>query len=134
VSVVIDTDVVVALLDADDAHHDEAAAWVATYDDDLVTTPLALAEMDRFATREGASKPFWRDLERGAYAIRWWADAIDETLAIARRRPDLGLTDASLVALANRLGTERIATFDHTHFRTLKAKSGKPFTILPADG
>jgi predicted nucleic acid-binding protein len=133
VSVVVDTNVVVALLDADDVHHAEAVAWVGAYDDDLVTTPLALAEMDHFAGREGATKVFHRDLDRGVYGVRWWADALDETLAIARRRPDIGLTDASLVALADRLRTDRIATFDHAHFRTLRSKGGRPFTLLPAD-
>ena len=58
----------------------------------------------------------WRDFERGAYAVRWWADALNETIAIARRHPDTGLTDASLVALAGRVNTRRIATFDE-HFR-----------------
>ena len=39
-----------------------------------------------------------------------------ETVAIARRHPWIGLTDASLVALAGLLRTNRILTFDH-HFR-----------------
>ena len=122
--------------DTDEPRHAQMAAWVTTLDDDLVTTPLALAEMDHVVPRRGgeeARKHLWRDLGRGAVVVRWWADAVDETLGIARRRPELGLVDASLVALAERLRTDRIATFDMRHFRTLKTRRGKPFTILPAD-
>ncbi len=57
---------------------------------------------------------------------------MDEALAVARKRPELGLVDASLVALAQRLRTNRIATLDD-HFRTLTTRNGKPFAILPDD-
>ena len=132
-SVVVDTDIVVALLDTGDANHEAAARWIVTYDDDLVTTPLALAEMDHFARCEGALEALRRDLERGVYTVRWWADALDETLVIARRH-DLSLADASLVALADRLRTDRIATFDRARFGALTTRAGMPFTILPDAG
>ena len=64
--------------------------------------------------------------------MRWWADALIETLAIARRHPSIGLTDASLVALAGRAAHQRIATFDH-HFRSLTTPDGEPFVLLPDD-
>jgi predicted nucleic acid-binding protein len=105
-------------------------------DDDLVTSPLALAEMDYFIGRyggRGAAEVLWTDFASGAYGVRWWADALEETLAIARANPPIGLTDASLVALAGRLRTNRIATFDHRHFRALNTPDGQPFTVLPAD-
>lgn len=135
-SVVLDSSAVVVLYDRDEPRHSEMAEWLAVLDEDFVTTPLALAEMDHLVPRRGgleARKHLWRDLNTGGIAVRWWADALDETLKIARRRPDLGLVDASLVALAERLRTDRIATFDLRHFRTLKTRGGKPFTILPAD-
>ena len=77
-----------------------------------MATPLAVAEMDYLVERRGgarARETLWDDLEAGAYAARWWADALTETVAIARRHPWLGLTDASLVALAGLLRTNRIA-------------------------
>jgi uncharacterized protein len=132
-SVVLDTGVIVALYDLSDQHHAQARAWYATFDDELVTTPLALAEMDHLATRAGARDTLWGDLERGAFAVRWWADGTTDSLAVARRHRDIGLTDASLVALAARVRTDRIATFDHRHFRALTTVGGAPFTVLPAD-
>ncbi len=134
-TVVLDTGVVVALYDRTDAHHDRARTWVLEVDDDLVTTPLAVAEMDHLVRRDGgadASAGFWHDLDVGAYTVRWWADALAETLGIARRHPFLGLVDASLVALAGRLRTSRIATFDQ-HFRSVPTPDGEAFVVLPAD-
>ena len=55
-----------------------------------------------------------------------------EVVAVARRHPWIGLTDASLVALAGRLRTNRIVTFDD-HFRSLTTPAGEPFVVLPAD-
>ena len=131
-TVVVDTSMAVALYDADDDHHTEASAWIAESDDDLVVTPLVVAELDHVVPRRVIGE-LLRDFEVGAYVVRWWADALTETLAVARARPDIGLTDASLVALAGRLRTNRIATFDHRHFRTLNDTAGRPFRLLPAD-
>jgi uncharacterized protein len=134
-TVVLDTNVVLALYDASDPDHGRVADWVATVDDDLVATPLAVAEMDYLVGRRGgtvARDALWRDLGAGAYLVRWWADALAETLQIARRHPFAGLTDASLVALAGRLRTNRIATFDG-HFRALTTPDGHAFVMLPDD-
>jgi uncharacterized protein len=133
VSVVLDTGIIVALYDVADQHHAEARAWYDAFDDDLVTTPLALAEMDHLATEARARDALWSDLERGALGVRWWADAMLETIAIAREHPQIGLTDASLVALAARLRTDRIATLDLDHFRSLTTRDGEAFVLLPAD-
>lgn len=134
-SIVVDTSFVLALYDAADDHHTAAAAWVGDVDDELVTTPLALAELDHLVgSIDRQARPvLYDDFDRGAFTLRWWADALAESIVIARRRPDIGLTRASLVALAARVRTNRIATFDHAHFSTLTTSAGEPFVLLPAD-
>ena len=134
-TVVLDTNIVVALYDAADPDHALIADWVTTLDEDLVATPLAVAEMDYLVYKRGgdlAREALWRDLDAGAFLVRWWADAIGETLRIARRHPFAGLTDASLVALAGLLRTQRIATVDQ-HFRSMTPPGGEAFVLLPAD-
>jgi predicted nucleic acid-binding protein len=74
----------------------------------------------------------WHDLEAGAYVVSWWEAAMGESVAIARKHPSLGLTDASLVAVAGRAGRDRIATFDQ-HFRRVTTAGGRPFRLLPGD-
>ncbi|MDX2178712.1 MAG: PIN domain-containing protein [Bryobacteraceae bacterium] len=46
---------------------------------------------------------------------------------------DLGLADASVVATAERIGTERILTTDLRNFRVVRSKWGRPFRLLPWD-
>jgi predicted nucleic acid-binding protein len=134
-SIVLDTNFLVALLGEDDEDHRVALDWIMSTDEDLITTPLALAEMDYMITRYGgkaAAQGVWEDFESGAYGLRWWADGLHETIRIAKRHPFLGLADASLVALAGILRTNRIATFDQ-HFRSVLTPDGEPFVVLPAD-
>jgi predicted nucleic acid-binding protein len=134
VTVVLDTSAVLALYDAGEPGHEAVAALVDTLDEDLVATPLAVAEMDALVLARGgeaARDALWHDLGSGAFAVRWWADAMGETLAIAATHPTLGLVDASLVALAARVRTQRIATLDPT-FRSITTPDGAPFVTLPA--
>ena len=46
---------------------------------------------------------------------------------------DIGLTDASLIVLAEHYRTDEILTLDHRHFRAVTGLSGRPFRLLPAD-
>ena len=46
---------------------------------------------------------------------------------------DVGLTDASLVVLADRYDVRDVLTLDERHFRSLRDSRGRPFRILPAD-
>jgi predicted nucleic acid-binding protein len=134
-SIVLDTSFIVALFSEDEKDHAAAHDWLVASDEDLVTTPLALAEMDHLIEARGgdlAKRVLWEDFDSGAYGLRWWAEGLHETIRIARQHPFLGLTDASLVALAGILRTNRIATFDQ-HFRSVLTPDGEPFVVLPDD-
>ena len=43
----------------------------------------------------------------------------------------LGTTDASVIALAERLGVDEIATLDHRHFRVVRPSHVQTLTLLP---
>ena len=134
-SIVLDTNFLVALLAEQSPRHEVAHDWLLSTDEDLVTTPLALSEMDYLVTKYGgepAAQILWDNFDDGAFGLRWWAEGLHETIRIARRHPFLGLADASLVALAGILRTNRIATFDQ-HFRSVLTPDGEPFVVLPDD-
>ncbi len=137
--IIVDTSVIYALLDAADGRHAQSSAWYATVDDDLATTPLVIAEADHLAQARGgpaAVRAFHADVRRGVYAIEWWPEAAAHAVDIATRHADLGvgLADASLVALAARLETTFIATFDERHFRAMRPLRGaSAFRLLPLD-
>lgn len=136
--IVVDTSVIYALLDAADSNHGQAARWYETVDEEIATTPLVVAEVDHLAPRAGvrARRAFLRDLNSGAYSIEWWPAAAGVSGLVAMTYEDAGvsLTDASLVALAARHRTTRVATFDERHFRSMRPHyGGAAFTLLPAD-
>ena len=137
--IVVDASFAYALLDDADEGFRVATAWYDRPHSDLVTTPLVLAEVDHLAmTRLGPSAraAFLADVAQGGYDIAWCDTAAAEAVRVAERYADLGpsLTDTSLVALAARLGTTAIATFDERHFRAMRPLTGEPaFTLLPAD-
>lgn len=122
-----------------DNNHELVRGWMESLERELVTTPLVIAELDYLVNERGgtgAIRALREDLDRYAYQVEWWRTALHETVAIARRHEEieLGLTDASLVALAAHLRTTTIATLDERHFRALQPLSGgDTFTLLPAD-
>ena len=136
--IVVDTSVIVGYMNASDRLHAKVSAWLDAADDDLATTPLILSEVDHLLATWGgraALSAFRADLAAGAYLVEWWSSAIVVTVQVAERYADtgLGLADASLVALAERLETEDIATLDERHFRAIRPLRGGVFTLLPAD-
>jgi uncharacterized protein len=139
--IVLDTSVVLAFMDRRDADHRRVRGWMDDVEDELVTTPLVLAELDHLVTRQGgasAAKALREDFRRGAYLVEWWATALREAIAVAQRYEsmELGLTDASLIALAARAKTVEIATLDERHFRSARPTAGgdEAFRLLPYDG
>ncbi len=136
-TIVLDTSVVVAFMNRRDDDHERVVAWMESTGEDLVTPPLIVAEIDHLVSRGGgtdAAAAFYEDLTGGAYLVEWWPESVPETVEAARKNPGIGLADASLLALAARLETTRIATLDERHFRVLRPLTGESaFTLLPAD-
>jgi len=137
--IVIDTSAILAFMNAADEHHELVRAWLEREDDDLVTTPLIIAEVDHLVAARGgraALDALRADLVAGAYVIDWWPSAIATAVRVAQQYADsaLGLADASLVALAERLATVDIATLDERHFRAVRPlAAGDAFRLLPMD-
>ena len=59
------------------------------------------------------------DLSRAATVLEKYADA------------EIGLVDASIVAVAERLKLTTIATTDHRHFRLFRPRHCRAFVLLP---
>jgi hypothetical protein len=51
----------------------------------------------------------------------------------SRNNLDLGLADASVIAVAERIGTDRILTVDLGEFRVIGSAYGKPFRLLAGE-
>ena len=136
--IVADTGALVALVDADDKHH-EAVKDLFESDPGAWLVPWAvLPEVDYLlATHVGrrAQNAFLADLAQGAFSVEWGETAdVVRAAAIDRKYRDLrlGLVDAVVIAIAERLHARAIATLDVRHFGAVIIR-GKP-RLLPRDG
>ncbi len=99
---------------------------------------LVLAEVDYFLrNHRRAMNMFVKDLARGAFTYASpGADQLSRAMEIDRQFADLGLglVDASIVALSERLGVRRLATRDIRHFAAVRLRDGSAFelVVLPA--
>ena len=135
--IVADTGAVLALLDADEEHHETLRALFEA-DPGAWCLPWAvLPEVDYLlATRLGdkVERAFADDLAGGAFHVEWGetADLLRAAELNARYKSlRLGLVDGVVMAVAERLGAAAIATLDVKHFAAVKLE-GRP-RLLPRD-
>lgn len=88
------------------------------------------------ATRDGveAELAVLRELSGGAYELATIStdDLVTATEVVERYRDlGIGITDASIVVLADRYRTNTILTLDRIHFSVLRPLSGGRFTLVP---
>jgi len=98
----------------------------------LVITEVAYLLSSRLGY--GPEVRFLGDLASGAFSVepvaaRDWL-RIAELVATYRDLP-LGTVDASVIAVAERLGVHEVATVDRRHFTVVRPKHVGSFTLLP---
>jgi predicted nucleic acid-binding protein len=137
VALVLDTSVLLAALDAADPDHDSCAELVAGSTENLVVPSLVLSELDYWChERLGADVwlAFLEDVLAGAYAVECPSGAdLERCLELQRVYADLavGVVDASVLALVERLGEPKVATLDHRHFATMRPRHVEALQLLP---
>jgi len=103
----------------------------------LIVSPFVIAELDYLlATRVGveAEVSALEELSSGAYVLpSFGADDLSQVINVigAYHDQDIGLTDASLVTLADRYGTTEILTLDRRHFDVVRPLGGGYFRVRP---
>lgn len=138
-ALVCDTSGLLAALDRSDPDHLACVAAIEEHPGPLVLSPLVLAELDHLLrTRLGhaAARSAAEDVARGAYSLAVLTqDDVAACLEVDLAYSDLGLglTDASLVVLAQRVDTRLLLTLDERHFRAVHPLQGGAFRLLPAD-
>lgn len=135
--IVADTGAVLALFDRSDRHHAAMRELFERNPDAWVLPWAILPEVDYLVATELGRKAqeIWlADLADGAFAVEWGRDGDLRTAQRIDRRYRslaLGLVDAVVIAVAERLAAEAIATLDLRHFGAVKIQ-GSP-KLLPRD-
>ncbi len=134
-SALVDANVLVGLLDPEDALHERAIEGLSAATGDLVTTWPAVTEASHILGRRDRR---WQGtllsmIGDGELAIAPLAEAdaprLNELMAKYRSRP-MDLADASLVRVAERDGIETIVTLDRD-FHVYRAAGIGALKILP---
>jgi predicted nucleic acid-binding protein len=111
--VVVDTGVVIGVLDGSDAHHSAARAVLEIHrDDDLRIPSSAYAEAIVRPAREGRLDDVRRDLHALGLAIDAVAEQSAEAAARLRARHGLRLPDALVLGHAEAIEADLVLTTD----------------------
>ena len=132
---VVDAGPLYAVADADDRDHAACVETLSREDLRLVVPALVIAEATYFVGRRLGARaeraflsgiaeldieaPNPDDLQRMATLVEQYADF------------PLGGTDASVIALAERLEADTIVTLDHRHFAAVVPRHREAFLLLP---
>jgi len=132
---VFDTGPLYAALDRDDDDHEACAELLRRRDLRSVIPALVVAEVSYLAaTRLGAEVEAkfisaLSDLDVDSPPSQEWKRIAELILCYANF--PLGATDASVVALAERLQTPYVITLDRRHFQAIKPSHCETLQLLP---
>lgn len=136
-ALICDTGPLLAALDVADPDHGACARLLTQGGEDLIVPALVLAELDYWCARR-LTPDAWLvlldDVLEGAYLVE---PPRDVDLARCRELQatygdlGLGVVDASVIALAERLREGKVATLDHRHFRAVRPAHVDAFELLP---
>lgn len=131
--VLIDSGVIVALLDSRERYHSQCAAQVRDLDRAMTTCEAVIVESCHLLRRvPGAPERVLQNVEQGVFEIAFRPDnSASAVRAIMRKYRDLpaSLADACLIHLADELNTSDILTLD-SNFLTYRWRGRNPFRNL----
>ncbi len=132
---IVDANVLVAAIDPREVHHARCVEVLRRTDLDLVVPALVVTEVAYFVERR-LGPAVEAAFLRGLSELRVEAPLPEDwplVAAMVERYADLGLgtVDASIAVLADRLGTDLIATLDRRHFGAIRSLAGRSFRLLP---
>jgi hypothetical protein len=134
-AILADTGFLIALLDADDSHHRQAADLLKRGREAVVVPAVVLPEVCYLAQKylgAQAEVAFLKGLLQGDFALEWGEPAdLKRAVEILGARPEFGMVDATVMAVAERLHIRRVATFDRRHFGSFQPAHSGPFELRP---
>ncbi len=127
-TVVADTGAIYALIDQRDAWHERVMTWWTQRPRSVVLPATILSEISYLlGTRIGphADVAFARALAEGEFVVESLEpEDVQRAAELVREYADLplGLTDATVIAIAERLDAAEILTTDRRHFQVARSR------------
>lgn len=134
---IIDTGPLVAAANRKEPDHDACRRLLTETPGRLIVPALVVAEATFMIERAGGAAVearFLRSLQSPLFQIELPTDQdLGRAAELVEKYADLPLggTDASVVALAERLHETEIATLDHRHFKVVRPIHIAAFTLMP---
>jgi predicted nucleic acid-binding protein len=136
-ALVLDTGPLLAALDLADPDHEACAGLITEADEALVVPVLVLSELDYWCEQRldsGVWLAFIDDVIAGAYRVEAPSAAdLVRCRELQARYADfpLGIVDASVLAVVERLGETKLATLDRRHFAAVRPAHVQALDLLP---
>ncbi|MBI3983531.1 MAG: PIN domain-containing protein [Gemmatimonadetes bacterium] len=135
--VLADAGALYALVDRDDPWHDRVRSWWEA-EREPVRVPVTVVPEVTYLLGEWigarAELDFAREIVRGEFMIEDLREAdvrrAADVMAVYLDSP-IGFVDASIVAMAERLGVTRILTTDRRHFGLVRPSHVPAFELVP---
>jgi predicted nucleic acid-binding protein len=135
--IVVDTGVLLAAVSSRDRHHRESAEVLAAHAGELVTPALVIAEtswMIESVMGPQAESAFVTSVANGELGVEdLGTDDYRRCAELIAQYADLGLglVDASVVAVAERLGLATVATLNRRDFLVVRPNHCEALELLP---
>lgn len=136
-SAIVDTGILYAMADRDDAWHERVKVFLESQTDELVVPVTVLPEvcylMNTYIGRE-TERRFVFSLLQGEMRVENLApDDLKRASRLLEQYQDanIGFVDASVVAVAERLRIRRLLTTDRRHFSMIRPRHCPAFHLLP---
>ena len=138
-ALILDTGPLYATLDRSDADHAACRKLIEEVDEPLVIPAPVLVEVDYWIhvrLHPGVLVALLDDIIAGAYRVEdLHAEDYGRIREICDRYADadVGLVDAAVLAVVERLNEPKVATLDHRHFRVLRPRHVDALRLVPEE-
>ena len=135
IELLLDTGAFVALVDRSERRHSDCVAVLEGWSGSVVTTEAVLTEtLYLVGPRWQAQKVCLEFLLRGAFLLVPQSQASLKRISVLMekyRNVPMDYADATLVALGEELGTDRVFTLDNRGFSAYRLNQRRPFQLVP---
>jgi len=134
--ILVDTGPLVAAADADDANHERCVAFLAGAPRPLLVAASVIPEVCYLLARylgSTAEAAFLRAFPEELSIQEVTVSDLRRAADLVEQYDDLrlGMVDASLIAIAERLGLRTVATLDRRHFSVVRPRHVAAFELVP---